>query len=101
MSRATLGIVSFICNACLFYRQEKRVGRHQGKCWSQNLSLDLSRPVPIMVLVSGLYPVSPKCQLFQKTAALPSIKAQVVSSPSALSKKTSLAGRSRASETHN
>ena len=77
------------------------MGRHRSKCWSQNLSLGLSRPVPKTVLVSGLYPVSPKCQLFQKTVAVPSIKARVVSSPSALSKKTSLAGRSWVSETHN
>lgn len=40
----------------------------------------LSRPIPKTVLVSGLYPVSSKCQLFQKPAALPSVRARVVSS---------------------
>lgn len=43
-----------------FTGEKTGVERHRSKCWSQNLSLGLSRPVPKTVLVSGLYTLSPR-----------------------------------------
>lgn len=43
-----------------FTGEETGVECHRSKCWSQNLSLGLSRPVPKTVLVSGLYTLSPR-----------------------------------------